>query len=78
METNPPGVSLEHEEVLTASEYRRRYGRTLMVLKKLRAELPESDELCRIAAVDTAAPGIYGSDGPVPQWHDAKFPSRTD
>jgi hypothetical protein len=59
METNPPGASLPPEEILTATEYKRRYGRTLMVLKKLRAELPAEDELCRISAVDTASPGLW-------------------
>ena len=59
METIPPVVSPEKVEALTASEYRRRYGRTLMVLKKLRGELPEANELCRIASVNTIDPGLW-------------------
>jgi hypothetical protein len=59
MDTNTPAVPLDSAEALTASAYRRRYGRSLMVLKKLRAELPAADELCRVSAVDTVEPGLW-------------------
>jgi hypothetical protein len=59
METNTPAVPLELPEALTASAYRHRYGRSLMVLRQLRAELPATDELCRVLAVDTVAPGLW-------------------
>jgi hypothetical protein len=59
METNPLAVITESAEPLTASDYRRRYGRTLMVLRKLRAEIPAADELCRVASVNTVEPGLW-------------------
>ncbi len=59
MDTNTPVVPLESAEPLTASDYRRRYGRSLMVLKALRAELPANDELCRVTSVDTISPGLW-------------------
>lgn len=59
METNSPAVSPESEEALSASAYRRRYGRSLMVLRKLKGEVPEASELCRLASVDTVAPGLW-------------------
>ncbi len=44
---------------LSSQEYRALYGRSLMVLRKLRGETPAADELCRITSVGTLAPGLW-------------------
>ncbi len=43
----------------SSQEYRALYGRSLMVLRKLRGVTPTADELCRITSVGTLAPGLW-------------------
>jgi hypothetical protein len=59
METNLPAVPEARPEPITAADYRQRYGRSLMVLRKRRAEHPATDELCRVASVNTVEPGLW-------------------
>jgi hypothetical protein len=42
-----------------AAEYRAAHLRKLMVLTKWRGPAPESDEFCRIRAVETLSPGLW-------------------
>jgi hypothetical protein len=45
--------------VESAAEYRRRYGRTMMVLTRLKGKTAAPDELCRITSVNTIAPDLW-------------------
>jgi len=44
---------------LSPQAYRQLYGRSLMVLRKLKSAAPTDDELCRITSVNTLAPGLW-------------------
>ena len=59
METNTQPEIVAPVESVSPATYRRIYGRSMMVLKKLRGEIPASDELCHITSVNTLAPGLW-------------------
>jgi hypothetical protein len=43
----------------SASDYQQRYGRSMMVLKKIKGATAAPDELCRITSVNTLAPDLW-------------------
>ena len=55
MESDPNPVTLRG----SASEYRQRFGRMVMVMTELRGPAATRQELCRVAAVDTIGSGLW-------------------
>jgi|GEM_PF-4390298 len=60
MDTNlPPTLESAVAAPISPAAYRQLYGRSVMVLRQLRAATPAPDELCRITSVNTLAPGLW-------------------
>jgi hypothetical protein len=61
METNLQPAIEPAAQCSSPAEYRRIYGRSLMVLTKLREATPAQDELCRLTTVNTLGPDLWVS-----------------